>query len=75
MKRKIVRSHSRRLGPVWKLVDEAGDVWGVMSQADNTGQQFTKLEALAALEVYAEWVEDNKWKGGSNDADEPAGTV
>jgi hypothetical protein len=57
------------------LVDEAGDVWGVMSQADNTGQQFTKLEALAALEVYAEWVEDNKWKGGGDDADEPAGTV
>lgn len=71
MRRRILRSHSRRSGPVWKLVDEAGKVWGVMSQADNNGKPFTKVEALAALEVYAEWIEDNKWSGGNDDDADP----
>jgi len=70
MRRRILRSHSRRFGPVWKLVDEAGKVWGEMPQVDSTGEPFTKVEALAALEVYAEWVEDNKWRGGNDDDDD-----
>ena len=40
MRRRILRSNSRRFGPVWKLVDEAGKVWGVMKQADNNGDPF-----------------------------------
>lgn len=69
MKQKLVRASRHRVGPVWKLVDDAGKVWAEIPQIDLDGRAITKAEALAEVEAFDEWIEDNKRKGQSDDDD------
>jgi len=61
----MLRGYSRRLGPVWKLVDDDNKVLAVLQQ-ESGGMRLTKVEARAGLEVVADWIEENKWKNGGD---------